>query len=185
MPNSAIKFLLTIFLCLAPLALLAEQLTSEQAQAYLNIPTQDTHSGRFEQQKFFKVLSKPFVSSGVYQMSGSSFEWNTHKPVSSSLIFDGKTLWQSTSKGEKNQLPISGHYMNVLKAIVTGNLTTLSTMFRFTKSPDQHCILLTPTEKHISVIAETIGLCFSNQTLAIRLNEQNGNYTKISLMPEE
>ncbi|OIQ47698.1 MAG: hypothetical protein BM565_05155 [Gammaproteobacteria bacterium MedPE] len=162
-------------------SLVASELTPEQANEYLKIPDTFSTSGEFVQHKHFKILDKPFVSSGFFKNEGDTFEWTTLVPVTSALIFDGKTLWQQESDGQLKPLLLAGHYIVVVEALVTGDIKRLGDFFRFETYQKTSCLKLLPKDKQMALIAKTIDFCYENSQLKVQLNESEGNYTTIDI----
>ncbi|GHF97126.1 LolA family protein [Thalassotalea marina] len=161
----------------------ATTLTAEQASKVLNLPNTLAKQGKFEQKKYFKVLSVPFVSAGHYQQDAEQFIWATQTPVPTTLTFDGQNLWQIDANGQRTQLPLSESFIRVINALVTGDILTLSSYFKLSATEQSQCVLLAPIDKQMSMIADTILLCHANNMLSIRLNEPNDNYTEINVFP--
>ncbi len=157
----------------------AEELSAKEAETYLNLPAQLGEQGVFLQKKYFKQLSKPFTSSGSYHISGETFLWRTLEPAQSQLVFDGDTLWQESAIGKKEKLPVAGHYIAIIKALITVDLNALTESFTLGKVPEKQCLLLTPKEQQLTILANTIELCVNGETLTVQLNESSGNYSQI------
>lgn len=157
----------------------ATQLTIEQAQSLIRLPNEPIQQGSFTQNKQLKILKKPFISSGEFKVSGSSFTWTTLKPIRNVLLFDGEKLWQFSQRGDEQEIPTSAHYIKVIKALVVGDLKQLSKHFIFKKATVDDCLLLAPKTKQLAVIADSIGLCTGTDSLTVTLNEARGNVTEI------
>jgi len=161
----------------------AGEISPKQAHEYLKMPKTLGTSGEFIQHKYFKVLKKPFVSTGHFKNIDGTFEWTTLTPVQSALIFDGKTLWQQESDGQLKALLLAGHYIVVVEALVTGDIYQLGEFFQFKKLDDASCLRLTPKDKQMALIAVSINFCFEDSQLKVQLNESEGNYTIIDIKP--
>ena len=147
------------------------------------MPSAVNSSGEFIQHKYFKILKKPFISSGRFKNIDDTFEWVTLAPVQSALVFDGKTLWQQESDGQLKALLLAGHYIVVVEALVTGNIEKLGEFFIFEKHEKSACLKLTPKDKQMALIAKTIDFCYENDDLKVQLNESDDNYTTIDISP--
>lgn len=159
----------------------AEEFTAEQAKNYLKMPDVTSQQGKFVQYKHFKVLKKPFVSEGKYQVTTEGFEWTTLKPVHSSLVFDGNSLWQVSSNGKQEKLPITGTFTEIIKALIVVDFDTLERLFSIAKAKRDACLILKPKDATMAAVAETVELCYQHQELSLRLDEDNGNYTRLEI----
>lgn len=163
---------------------IGNELTAEQASEHLKIPDTLSSSGSFVQYKYFKVLKKPFVSEGRFIQHDNTFEWITNEPIHSSLVFDGMSLWQQSEGGKPKEILLAGHYISVIKALAVGNVLQLSEFFKFEAHELSSCLLLTPKDKQMEMIASSVVFCYDKQLLKVRLNEVVGNHTEIIIKPD-
>lgn len=173
------RLAILVWLCLFSHIVYGDELSVEQAVKRVELPQQLGESGSFVQHKYFRVLKKPFVSSGNFTQRENVFEWTTLSPIRSALIFDGKKLWQQQEGEAMKPLLVAGHYIPVIKALVTGNITSLSQFFSIYEHESMRCILLKPKDKSIELAAKSVELCNVDEKLKIKLNEVEGNYTEI------
>ncbi|MDO6426641.1 outer membrane lipoprotein carrier protein LolA [Thalassotalea sp. 1_MG-2023] len=180
-----------IFFCCSLLVIVWSQsihsfeLNAEQAMEMLSITPEQNTNGTFKQKKFFKVLATPFISTGFYRQTSNNFKWVTTEPVRSTLIFDGEKLWQQNGSEIRVELPLANHYINVVKALIKGDLYALKTYFSFKKSKVNNCITLLPLDNKIALIGESIQFCYQGKRLSIRINESSGNYTDLKITPAD
>ncbi|WP_448564079.1 outer membrane lipoprotein carrier protein LolA [Thalassotalea ganghwensis] len=161
----------------------AKELSAEQALSYLTLPKNHAVSGKFRQKKFFRILSSPFLSNGTYQYVNDQFEWQTVSPVLNKVVFDGEKLWQIDPQGLKTQMPVAGHFVTIVQALLLVDMNTLSTFFRFVEVAPSNCLKLEPKEATIASIADSITLCSQEGELTLRMMEKSGNYTDIVITP--
>jgi outer membrane lipoprotein-sorting protein len=158
------------------------ELTAKQAQQILQMDHAElqTRTGTFEQKKYFKVLKKPFVSSGNFDIKAGYLNWQTLVPIQSGIIFDDGALYLINSKGEQKVAPKAEHFAHLLVALLQGDIDTLSRTFMF-KQQSEKCISLSPKEQKIAQAISLINICSQGIQQQISLFDVQENRTDITL----
>lgn len=158
------------------------ELTAKQAQQILQMDHTElqTRAGTFEQKKYFKVLKRPFVSSGNFDIKAGYLNWQTVAPIQSGIIFDDGTLYLINSKGEQKVAPKAEHFAHLLVALLQGDIDTLSRTFIFNQQSEK-CISLLPREQAIAQAISLITICSQGKQQQISLFDTQENRTDISL----
>jgi hypothetical protein len=142
----------------------------------------DSQQGDFIQRKYFKVLKKPFLSSGSFEISNDEFIWKTHNPVESAIIFNNGELHFTDKSGSKKAPAQASTIAKLLQHLIAGNFTALTSSFLFYDDNNTaNCVTLKPKTSAMSTFIEQIILCGEKQVDEFVLFDKNMNRTEISI----
>jgi len=142
----------------------------------------NSQQGDFIQRKYFKVLKKPFLSSGSFEISKDEFIWKTRKPVESAIIFNNGELYFKDNSGSKKAPAQASTIAQLLQYLIAGNFTALTSSFVFYDDNNTaNCVTLKPKTSSMSAFIEQIILCGENQVDEFVLFDKNMNRTEISI----
>lgn len=133
--------------------------------------------GEFQQEKNFKFLSKPLLSTGTFTYHKSQgVIWKTLSPLSSTLLVNDTQL--SSEQGERVLPPAFGR---VFKALLGGELKRLDEAFIVTGKDlaSGWQVQLTPKDDLLKKIISAIMLTGDSELRLLELQEVNGNATRI------
>jgi len=179
--------ILGFYLCLSALiacdanASQRPALTPAQAQAQLALTDSIHQHGQFKQQKYFKILPKPFISSGDFGLNSDVFRWQTLTPIKSAFLVEQGQAYTVDSKGTKVAQPQANHFVALLRSMINADFDRLATAFDFSQAEQPHCVILQPKEQAISQLFSSIMLCGQGQVTGVTLFEVAGNHTQIDL----
>jgi len=159
-------------------------LSVEQVEKRLQLQQGDVDSqqGDFIQRKYFKVLKKPFLSSGSFEISNDEFIWKTTKPVESAIIFNNGELHFTDKSGSKKAPAQASTIAKLLQHLIAGNFTALTSSFLFYDDNNTaNCVTLKPKTSAMSTFIEQIILCGEKQVDEFVLFDKNMNRTEISI----
>jgi hypothetical protein len=159
-------------------------LSVEQVEKRLQIEQGDLYNqhGDFIQRKYFKVLKKPFLSSGSFEISNNQFIWKTSKPVESAIIFKNGELYFKDNSGSKKAPAQASTIAQLLQHLIAGNFTALTDSFAFYDDNNTaNCVTLKPKTSSMTAFIEQIILCGENQVDEFVLFDKNMNRTEISI----
>jgi len=159
-------------------------LSVEQVEKRLQInPGSDvSQHGDFIQRKYFKVLKKPFLSSGSFEISNNQFIWKTSKPVESAIIFKNGELYFKDNSGSKKAPAQASTIAKLLQHLIAGNFTALKSSFLFYDDNNTaDCVTLKPKTSAMTAFIEQIILCGEKQVDEFVLFDKNMNRTEISI----
>jgi len=159
-------------------------ISAQEAESHLNIQSGTTLNkvGAFVQKKFFKVLSKPFISSGEFRISDNQFSWQTLKPVKSAITYKNNQLFFEDSTGNKKAPPQADTVSRLLRTLISGNMKGLSDSFSFYVGDNtSQCVSLVPKQATMSQFIEQIDVCGNRDVETFVLYDKNKNRTEISL----
>jgi hypothetical protein len=138
--------------------------------------------GNFIQRKYFKVLKKPFLSSGNFNISNDEFIWKTYKPVESAIIFINGDLYFKDNSGNKKAPAQAVTIAQLLQHLIAGNFTALTKSFAFYDANNTaNCVTLKPKTSSMAAFIEQIILCGDKQVDEFVLFDKNMNRTEISI----
>lgn len=149
-------------------------------------------TGTFEQSKQVKGFKKPLKSSGTYEVTkGAGVKWNTLKPFASELTVSADQI-RSTQNGaevfalDAKAEPTVRVITTLLFSLLAGDLNALSTHFEAKGGVDgaNWHIELTPKPGPLAKIFLLITLKGDGYVRSVHLQEQSGDATLISLIPQ-
>ncbi len=171
-----LNYLSIIFLLLIPVTQsYANQLIAGITSRLVKAPITQ---GTFQQEKQLKILSKPLMSSGLFTYDQSKgVIWQTLAPVPSLLLVNESQL--ISGQGEQN---VPAAFGKVFKAMLGGDLHELTEGFLMTGENIKSTwhLQLTPTDKFLQKIINTITLSGDSELRTLELQEVTGNFTRIS-----
>lgn len=169
-------------LCLFSLSVMAAPLTVSQVIDRLALEEQKSLiSGHFVQQKYFKILSKPFVSEGEFMLDDGSLQWRTLKPVKSVVEYQDGKLYQTDSLGVRRESQVSQQFSQVLHALLQGKFDQLADSFTFSATELPHCVRLIPINGQIKQAIQSVKVCGQVRIEQIEIQDSQQNTSKISL----
>ncbi len=184
-----IPALLFCFSLILPVQAIAEQslagrqLSAAEAGQRMALIQKDRVSGKFTQHKHFKVLAKPFVSSGSFTLAEDELLWQTQKPVSSRITLQDGSLILEDSTGVKQPGDQAAQFVQLLHRAMRGDLAALDAHFQFSSEPRADCVKMTPTEDGIRKVFREITLCGKGDVSEVKLVDGSDNFTEIELIP--
>ncbi|WP_114325584.1 outer membrane lipoprotein carrier protein LolA [Candidatus Colwellia aromaticivorans] len=141
-----------------------------------------SQQGDFIQRKYFKVLKKPFLSSGNFVISNDEFIWKTRKPVESAITFNNGELYFKDNSGSKKAPAQASTIAQLLQHLIAGNFTALTNSFAFYDDNNTaNCVTLKPKTSSMTAFIEQIILCGDKQVDEFVLFDKNMNRTEISI----
>jgi outer membrane lipoprotein-sorting protein len=134
--------------------------------------------GSFQQEKRFKILRKPLMSTGTFTYHQSKgVIWKTVTPMPSLLLVNDSHL--VTGQGEQAVPAVFG---NVFKALLGSELIRLTKSFDITGNEQKKSwqLQLKPKDELLKKIISTILLTGDTELRLLEIQEFNGNLTRIS-----
>lgn len=159
-------------------------LSIEAVEKRLNIRGSgfDNQQGDFVQKKYFKVLKKPFISSGSFEISTEQFIWKTLKPIESAIVFKNEQLYFNDSSGNKKAPAQAATVAVLLRDLIGGDFTGLTNQFGFYGDQSAaQCVMLKPVQTSMKIFIEQISLCGEGKVDSLVLYDTNSNKTEISM----
>ncbi|XQW84897.1 outer membrane lipoprotein carrier protein LolA [Thalassotalea piscium] len=159
-------------------------LSATQALSILSLETNNNLNGNFLQKKYFKILKKPFISSGKFSSVDQKFTWRTLTPVQSAIIFRENKLYIENANGELSEQDEAQDIGHILQQLLSGQFESLSDHFLITRTAgieSEHCLMLIPKDKTFAQVFKQIALCGQGQIDKITLFDPQTNYTVITL----
>lgn len=145
--------------------------------------------GRFEQDKFIKVLPKPLFSKGVFSYEeASGLDWLTQTPIVSRLVFndqgirqdvEGNTVWEIDG-----MQPAVLSITRVMTGVLSGNWPVLNEYFEISGKADKNSwqLTLTPKDEVITQLITSLSVSGEKSLKNLTLFEANGDRTEISFV---
>ncbi len=176
--------LLLILLATAP-GELATQVKSKLSDAAVQ-------RGTFEQSKQVKGFKRPLKSSGHYVVTkGQGVQWNTLKPFPSELSVKADEISSKQGGTEVFRLdaksePTVRLITQLLFSLLAGDLAALESQFIATGEvgAERWSINLQPKSDGLKKVFARIALEGGASVRSVLLEEQNGDSTTITLVPE-
>ena len=144
----------------------------------------------FKQVRHVEALSRPLISSGSVELSGTGFIWKQADPFNVWLIYDGISIVEKTVVGGRETQrqvldPATRTFTRTMFKIMTGSLTDLQTAFVIKpRDHDQQSgwrYELEPRDATIKKAISRIILYGDERLRGIRIEESLHNYTQIEL----
>lgn len=179
---------MTALLLLALLAAPGELATQVKAKLS-DAPVQ---KGTFEQSKQVKGFKRPLKSSGAYVVTrGEGVQWNTLKPFPSELSVKADEISSKQGGTEVFRLdaksePTVRLITQLLFSLLAGDLAALESQFIATGEVGaaRWSINLQPKSDGLKKVFARISLEGDASVRCVSLEEQNGDSTTITLVPE-
>ena len=163
--------------------------------------------GQFTQRKYFKFLSMPITSSGIFIVREKTALWQTQQPVFSQLLLTSEAIYQRQAQTDNFQTLINnGDFSAVLATIFTGKVSRQNWIFtkgltkESTAQTDKeidvennkstNCLVLMPKSEQLQAVFSQVELCLVNDSKAtenieqkreITLLDKQGNKTEITM----
>ena len=166
-----------------------EFLSAEQAVNLLKLAPNLALSGQFIQKKYFKILKKPFISQGEFNVNDQQFTWRTLTPIKSAVIFKDNTLYLENAKGELSKQNKAQDIGYLMQQLLSGQFKQLSQHFSITATTytgePKPCLLLLATNNSFAQVFKQIRLCGEGNISTISLYDPQANATDIALSYEQ
>lgn len=182
------KFIAYIFLMifLSPLA----SHSGEDLSFFANVESL-VQKGSFEQERKLKLISKPFISKGQFEINDEFFIWITKSPfevqyrVTENLIEETVDGVVTTHKLEAN--PQMAAFAQVFASLVKLEQTVLEEHFELKSeiSDNDWRLLLIPKQEPINKVFQGIVIRGDNKIRSIKTQTLSGDTNFIKLMYEE
>lgn len=148
--------------------------------------------GTFEQRKQVKGFKRPLKSSGSYVVTkGEGVQWNTLQPFPSELSVKADEISSKQGGTEVFRLdaksePTVRMITQLLFSLLAGDLAALESQFFATGEvgADRWTIALQPKSDGLKKVFVSIALEGDRSVRSVVLEEQNGDSTTITLVPE-
>lgn len=147
-------------------------------------------SGQFSQQKYFKILAKPILSSGEFYFDQQlGFLWQTNQPIYSASLLAKGQLYLIDHHRQKQLITGGVTIANILINAVAGDINALASDFtvieesQIQSNSKERCLKLMPKESNLAQIFSFIRLCANThkEISQIILFEPSGNRTEITM----
>ncbi|SFC30368.1 LolA family protein [Pseudoalteromonas denitrificans] len=143
-------------------------------------------AGTFEQNKFFKILTRPIKSSGDFYLDQKlGFYWQTIKPVNSAIFLKSGELMEKDHHGNIKSIVGGGTLASVLIKAISGDINALKNEFELLKHQGNDCLELKPKQEILRQAITKIDICGGLKPESIKLFESKGNKTEIQLTYHE
>lgn len=166
-----------------------EFLSAEQAVNLLKLAPNLALSGQFIQKKHFKILKKPFISQGEFNVNDQQFTWRTLTPIKSAVIFKDNTLYLENAKGELSKQNKAQNIGYLMQQLLSGQFKQLSQYFSITATTytdePKPCLVLLATNNSFAQVFKQIRLCGEGNISTISLYDPQANATDITLSYEQ
>ncbi|MGB1197792.1 MAG: LolA family protein [Thalassotalea sp.] len=166
-----------------------EFLSAEQAVNLLKLAPNLALSGQFIQKKHFKILKKPFISQGEFNVNDQQFTWRTLTPIKSAVIFKDNTLYLENAKGELSKQNKAQNIGYLMQQLLSGQFKQLSQYFSITATTytdeQKPCLVLLATNNSFAQVFKQIRLCGEGNISTISLYDPQANATDITLSYEQ
>jgi hypothetical protein len=144
--------------------------------------------GEFAQQRDTAGLSHPLVSAGVFVLSQSDgLLWQVRMPLQADYKFVPAGTFRRLRGRDWQSMSVTGgatdRYMQVMRAVMSGDLTTLSRDFDISVSGDamQWTLTLRPRGRLLTRALRTISVLGGDWIQRVVIEDQSGSRTTISL----
>lgn len=156
-------------------------LSIEEVNSAFSFANQKAGKGNFTQEKYFKVLNKPFVSKGQYSFDQQSFTWQTVTPIPSTVSFTNGKLVLTDEQGEKSTVKNGEVVVNVIKNIMTADFNALTDLFAFYQGASKACLRMVAKQQTLAKFAKEVNVCGLNSVDSVSLIDAQNNRTEITL----
>lgn len=165
-------------LCAALVCMSAFASAADSAPSW---PTISHDKGSFIQEKYLKVLTRPFVTRGIYQFHDTDgLTWRTEHPVTTELQINTKGLTEIKADGSSKSLTADTYFSKLLLAIFSSDQKYLLEQFSVTS--DDKKLQLIPKDPQIKKFVNNIQLILAAEEIKeIEFFEPSGDRTKIML----
>ena len=137
-------------------------------------------SGEFSQQKYFKFLSLPIRSSGVFKVNPNAALWHTQQPVFSQVLFADDNIYRRLALNGPYQVLVQNSELgSVLGAIFKAEISTNDWSISMVEK--QPCIKLIPKNPSLIAIFSRVSLCLKQQQRVITMWDKHDNKTIITM----
>lgn len=145
----------------------------------------------FIKQRKLKILSRPFITSGVILFSrDKGVVWQTRTPLLDTLIIKNNGEIKYSQAGADTaapQNPLAGSASRLFLAILSLDLDKIKEIFtinRGDKEGDVHHYILYPRDRNLAAIIEKIVLSGKSRMEKIDIIEKGGDSTTVSFSNE-
>jgi hypothetical protein len=147
-------------------------------------------AAEFTQERRIAALDRPLTSHGSVLLADEGFVWKQHQPYQVSLSFDGVSIVETTTVGEREVTttvrdPITNHLTRTLFQLMTGSWQKMQSSFEINPLPapgDGGWLLeLKPRDETVRGVIPRIVLSGTRYVDTILIEEGGENSTRIEL----
>jgi len=137
-------------------------------------------AGTFTQLKYFKFLSKPIASTGLFVVNQQDVLWQTSSPVFSQVLIKPAAIHRRLALDKSYQILVQDSQINqLLSALLTGNISEQDWQIT---AGENGCFKLLPKQQQMSQIFGHVSLCKNSDVLReVTLIDPQGNKTTIEM----
>lgn len=138
--------------------------------------------GTFTQKKYFKFLSEPIVSQGLFVLQQKSALWETQSPVFSQLLLSPNVIYTRLDSSKAYRpLVENGEFSRLLSTLLSGEFNQHE--WKNISVTRENCIQLTPTNASLEKVFSSVEICLIDKfNREINLLDANNNKTKINML---
>lgn len=152
----------------------------EQALARFVANQTVPQTGDYQQEKYFKSLTKPMRSQGTFVVSADEFVWQQLSPIGNTLALKKGVLINTDYRNKQQVIKGADAFLSLLSALLTVQTQQIAAFFTLNDVTEQ-CVKLTPHQSALSEVFTLVTICGQTQVEQLVLDEHNGNRTVIAL----
>lgn len=143
--------------------------------------------GEFVQKKYFKFLSKPIKSTGVFAVNQQAALWQTQTPVFSQVLLADSIIYRRLKPDDSYQIMVQdSDISSVMAAIFKAEISAQD--WSVIDSDSANCVALTPNNHKLQQAFSQISLCLlddGKRLITLRNKQNTKTEIELSLISEQ